>query len=392
MPTTFVHLSKDSFKFSAGHMTVFPDGTKERLHGHNFQVAVTVELPADGFIAFARFKQEITAACEAWDERVMLPRLSPYLLLLPSAEAEVDFVLCGDHYVLPRRDVLWLDVDSVTTERLAAEFCKIIAVGMLPLWLDGRILSLAVQISETAGQAASFRMTAAEVLSLAAAGQAATTPRVSIVLSCYNKAETVAGSAKSVLAQTYSDLELVVVDDGSTDHSAQVLEGLKSDGRVRIVTTPNAGQAAALNLGVSLARGEYVGFIDADDEYHPEHVERLIGACERSDLDVAFAGIDIIQSGSQTHVVDFFDRTRLIPISEIDCVTGIIFGRRSVLAELGFAGDYLDIDLYHRVTTSALKWAKLERKTYRYYFGRCEGSNSARMVEEAGLGPQKDQA
>jgi hypothetical protein len=70
-------------------------------------------------------------------------------------------------------------------------------------------------------------------------------------------------------------------------------------------------------------------------------------------------------------------------------VTGIIFGKRCVLAELGFAGDYLDIDLYHRVTTSALKWAKLEPRTYRYYFGRCEGSNSARMVEEAGLGPEK---
>lgn len=330
MPSTFLHLSKDSFKFSAGHMTVFPDGTKERLHGHNFQVAVTVELPADGFIAFARFKQEITAACEAWDERVMLPRLSPYLQLRPSPQSAVDFILCGDHYVLPRRDVLWFDVESVTTERLATELCRIIAVGMLPLWREGRILSLAVQISETAGQGASFHMSAADVLSLA--------PRVSIVLSCYNKAATVAESAKSVLGQTYGNLELVVIDDGSSDHSAQVLEGLKSDRRVRVETTPNAGQAAALNLGLSLARGEYVGFIDADDAYHPEHVETLVEACESSDLDVAFAGIDVVQCGSQTHVVDFFDRTRLIPISEVDCVTGIIFGRRSVLAGLGFVG------------------------------------------------------
>ncbi|MFO1087565.1 MAG: glycosyltransferase [Reyranellaceae bacterium] len=378
MPSTFLHLSKDSFKFSAGHMTVFPDGTKERLHGHNFQVAVTVELPADGFVAFAHFKRAIAAACEAWDERVLLPRLSPHLQLRPSAPSEVDFVLCGDRYVLPRRDVLWLDVDSVTTERLAAELCRIIAVGLLPLWREGRIVSLAVQIGETAGQGASFRLSAADVLSLA--------PRVSIVLSCYNKAETVVESATSVLGQTYADLELVIVDDGSTDRSAQVLEGLRSDRRVRIERTPNAGQAAALNLGMSLARGEYVGFIDADDAYHPEHVETLIDACEGRDLDVAFAGIDIVQCGSQTHVVDFFDKARLIPISAIDCVTGIIFGKRSVLLGLGFVGDYLDIDLYHRVTTSALKWAKLERKTYRYHFGRCEGSNSARMVAEAGLG------
>lgn len=387
MPSTFIHLSKDSFKFSAGHMTVFPDGTKERLHGHNFQVAVTVELPADVFVAFARFKQEITAVCEAWDERVMLPRLSPHLQVLPSAEHEVDFILCGDHYVMPRRDVLWLDVDSVTTERLAAQFCRIVAGALLPLWQDGRILSLAVQINETAGQGASCRMSAAEVLSLPSSAQAASTPRVSIVMSCFNKATTLADSVKSVLAQTCRDIELVVIDDGSTDRSAQVLEGLTSDRRVRVVTIPNGGQAAALNLGMSLARGEYVGFIDADDEYHPQHVETLIEACAKSDLDVAFAGIDIIQCGTQTHVVDYYDRSRLIPISEIDCVTGIIFGKRSVLAGLGFAGDYLDIDLYHRVTTSALKWAKLEPRTYRYYFGRCEGSNSARMVEEAGLAP-----
>jgi glycosyltransferase involved in cell wall biosynthesis len=196
---------------------------------------------------------------------------------------------------------------------------------------------------------------------------------------------------KSVLAQTYRDIELVIIDDGSTDHSPQVLEGLKSDRRVRIVTTPNAGQAAALNLGISLARGEYIGFIDADDEYDSNHVETLIEACEKRGLDVAFAGIDIIQCGSQTHFIDYYDRKRLIPISEVDCVTGAIFGKRSVLTGLGFVGDYLDIDLYHRVTTSALKWAKFERKTYRYYFGRCEESNSARMVEEAGLGSEKRQ-
>lgn len=392
MPSTFLRLSKDSFKFSAGHMTVFPDGTKERLHGHNFQVAVTVELPAGAFVAFARFKREIAAACEAWDERVLLPRLSPHLRILPSAESEVDFTLCDAHYVMPRGDVLWLELDSVTTETLAAELCRIVASGLLPLWRDGRILSLDVQVSETAGQAASFRLSADEVLSLPSSGLAATPPRVSVVMSCYNKAATLAGSVESVLAQTYRHIELVVVDDGSTDRSAQVLDGWRSDRRVRVVTTPNAGQAAALNLGMSMARGEYVGFIDADDEYHSEHVERLVEACESGGLDVAFAGIDIVLCGAQTHVVDYFDRSRLIPISEIDCVTGIIFGKRSVLAGLGFAGDYLDIDLYHRVTTSTLRWAKLEARTYRYYFGRCEGSNSARMVEEAGLGPERGRA
>lgn len=392
MPSTFVHLSKDAFKFSAGHMTVFPDGTKERLHGHNFQVAVTVELPPGAFVAFARFKQEIAAACAAWDERVMLPRLSPHLQLRPSAESEVEFILCGDRYVMPRRDVLWLDVESVTTERLAAQFCEIVSVALLPLWREGCILSLAVQIDETAGQGASCRLSAAEVLSLPSSRQATGTPHVSIVMSCFNKATTVAASVSSVLEQTYRDIELVVIDDGSTDCSAQVLDGLTSDARVRVVTIPNGGQAAALNLGMSLARGDYVGFIDADDEYRPEHVETLVEACAKSDLDVAFAGIEIIPCGSQMHVVDYYDRTRLIPISEIDCVTGIIFGKRPVLAGLGFAGDYLDIDLYHRVTTSALKWAKLEPRTYRYFFGRCEGSNSARMVEEAGLGAAKKRA
>jgi 6-pyruvoyltetrahydropterin/6-carboxytetrahydropterin synthase len=382
MPSTFLHLSKDSFKFSAGHMTVFADGTKERLHGHNFEVAVTIEVPADEFIPFACFKGVIKAACDAWDERVMLPRFSPYLQVRPSAETEVDFVLCGDHYVLPRGDVLWLDMDAVTTEKLAAQLCRIIAGGMQSLWREGRLLSLDVQIDETAGHGASFRLSAAEV-----AAEILAIPRVSIVMSCFNKATTLTDSVKSVLAQTCRDLELVIVGDGSTDGSPQVLEGLKSDRRVRVVTTPNAGQAAALNLGMSLARGGHVGFIDADDEYDPEHVERLVEACESGDLDVAFAGIEIIQCGTQTHVVDYYDRTRLIPISDIDCVTGIIFGKRSVLAGLGFSGDYLDIDLYHRVTTSALKWAKLDRKTYRYYFGRCEGSNSARMIEEAGLGP-----
>lgn len=216
---------------------------------------------------------------------------------------------------------------------------------------------------------------------------------VSIVMPCYNKAQTLEGSIDSVLKQTYPHIELLLIDDGSTDETHHILQNLVQRytakpcrtifPQIRVFTTSNRGQAAALNLGLSQAAGEYVGFIDADDEYYPHHVEALVYACQEEKLDVAFAGLEIIVCGDQTHFVDYFDRSKLIPIAEVDCVTGMIFGRHSVLNELQFRGDFLDIDLYTRVTNSSLKWAKLEQKTYRYFFGRCQNSNSARMVTEA---------
>jgi glycosyltransferase involved in cell wall biosynthesis len=105
--------------------------------------------------------------------------------------------------------------------------------------------------------------------------------RVTVVVPLYNKAPYVSRCLNSVLSQTYRDFEIIVVDDGSTDHSAQIVGGLSMPG-LRLVRQANAGPGAARNRGLREARGEYVAFLDADDEWLPEYLARGVHALDEA--------------------------------------------------------------------------------------------------------------
>ena len=113
---------------------------------------------------------------------------------------------------------------------------------------------------------------------------------VSVIIPVYNGAEFVAAALDSALAQTYTDAEIVVIDDGSTDDTPAVLDRYGS--RIRVVRQPNRGLAAARNAGISVAAGAYVALLDADDTWEPTFLELTVARLEAEDESVvgAFTG------------------------------------------------------------------------------------------------------
>lgn len=106
-------------------------------------------------------------------------------------------------------------------------------------------------------------------------------PRVSVIIPTYNRAALLNQAIVSVLDQTFTDFELIVVDDGSTDDTPTVVSAFQ-DRRIRYVYQDNAGRSAARNRGIELARGEYVAFLDSDDLYLPNKLAVQVAVFERS--------------------------------------------------------------------------------------------------------------
>lgn len=131
-------------------------------------------------------------------------------------------------------------------------------------------------------------------------------PMVSVILPVRNRATLVAAAARCVLDQTWKDLELILVDGGSTDGTVEVLRGLEaSDGRVRLLLNGKAeGVAAARNAGARLARGRWLAFQDSDDAWHPQKLELQMEALRKK------PAARIAYTGARRH---FPGGTRLTP-------------------------------------------------------------------------------
>ncbi len=127
-----------------------------------------------------------------------------------------------------------------------------------------------------------------------------TAPYFSIIMPVYNAQDSLPATIASVLAQSESDFELIVLDDGSTDNSLhQLLELSAQDERVRLVSQNNKGVSATRNFAMGLARGEFIAFLDSDDHWHPEKLamHRRVHAAQPF-ADASFAKVVFVENGT----------------------------------------------------------------------------------------------
>lgn len=168
-------------------------------------------------------------------------------------------------------------------------------------------------------------------------------PYFSIVIPVYNKAAFLKATLDSVLAQSFTDFELILVNDGSTDDSAQVIAGFKDD-RIRYFEKENGGASTARNFGILQATSRYITFLDADDYWYPDFLQEMFRLTNRFAYEKIFAAaIEIempekvfpaqysITLGNDAQIVDYFDAsTRTTAI----CTSCAVF-EKSLFEEVG---------------------------------------------------------
>lgn len=126
--------------------------------------------------------------------------------------------------------------------------------------------------------------------------------KVSIITPCYNSSNYIAQTIDSVQHQTITDWEMIIVDDGSTDNSVDIIKTLlKKDKRIKLVQKENGGSASARNVGLSYAQGEYIQFLDADDTIDPYKFENQITLMENLNLDVSYTDYQITADINNTN-------------------------------------------------------------------------------------------
>lgn len=132
-------------------------------------------------------------------------------------------------------------------------------------------------------------------------------PLVSIIIPTYNRANMIAGAIRSALDQTYPNKEIIVVDDGSTDNTAEIVQSFAG---VQYVLQPHGRQATARNTGRSHSKGKYIANLDSDDRWHSNFLEKCVACMEREGLDFVFANWD--QQRREGGTFDFLSNDHLL--------------------------------------------------------------------------------
>lgn len=191
-------------------------------------------------------------------------------------------------------------------------------------------------------------------------------PFFSVVLCTFNRAYILERAIKSLINQNFKDFELIIVDDGSSDDTFQVVNKFKNELNLKYIFQSNSGISISRNVGIYNATGEYITFLDSDDEYLPNHLETRFKVLHENKYDFLHGGFQII--GSE-FVPDMHDKSKLISI--YDCVVGgTFFINRNIALNMGGFEQYEygdDNYFFQKITKSSDNYSQINIPSYLYY-------------------------
>ncbi|MCR4650431.1 MAG: glycosyltransferase [Lachnospiraceae bacterium] len=217
---------------------------------------------------------------------------------------------------------------------------------------------------------------------------------VTIIVPVYNTEKYLERCVRSVMAQTYKDLEIILVDDGSTDSSGKMADELAvEDGRIRVIHQVNGGSSRARNTGIDNAHGDYIGFVDSDDYIDEDFVSLMMDAIERYDVQMAQISRDEIDEQgerrpdvcippSEESLITSEEQLRELLMHRGDCSFCTRITKRELFDDMRFPEDRLNEDFYLLVEMLGVidKYVILPKQAYHVFYRM--GSNSRREDPE----------
>ena len=184
---------------------------------------------------------------------------------------------------------------------------------------------------------------------------------VSVIMPAYNAADYIEIAIRSVMAQTHSRWELLVIDDGSADETREIVRRLaEEDSRIRpICNEQNMGVAETRNRGLSLCQGQFVALLDCDDWWHPEKLEKQLALAQQSGADIVYCSYGIMDANGEKLCEDFLvpdatDYKKCLVQSVISCSTALL--SQEIAEKYRFSATYYHEDL--------VLWLELLRDGY----------------------------
>lgn len=210
---------------------------------------------------------------------------------------------------------------------------------------------------------------------------------ISVIVPIYNVEKYLNRCVESILSQSYTDFELILVDDGSPDKCPELCdEWGKKDERIKVIHKENGGLSSARNAGIEIAKGDYFAFVDSDDFIHPDYLRLLYQALTQSDADISICDFKTIkdykiieEQNENIDKLEIYDNYSIFLLQSINIfVSWNKLYKKSLFKSIRFPEGKIneDIGVYYKLLYSSKKTVAIYNKLYYYFYNESSIMNS----------------